>query len=128
MHFLKESLQHFSSFSFGFNEARFPRDVIIIAKKCQIVLVILLRLLEQQQQKDQEQKKRGVDEEGLRLHLKETGEGRREMFAVTALLSGRVPEKITQRKLRFYFLLLFLLGIWGVFLFLYWRRSISTHC
>lgn len=97
MHFLKESLQHFSSFSFGFNETRFPRDVIIIAKKCQIVLVILLRLLEQQQQqKDQDQKKRGVDEEGLRLHLKETGEGRREMFPVTALLSGRVLKKITQ--------------------------------
>lgn len=36
---LKESLQHFSSFLLGFNEAHFPRDVIIVAKNVRLFLL-----------------------------------------------------------------------------------------
>lgn len=50
------------------------------------------------------------------------------MCPATALLSGRVPQKITQGKLGFFFIIIFTEYLGFFFKFLYLRRNISARC
>jgi len=90
--FLKESLQHFSSF-LSVLMRRISRRRENHCQKCQSVLVILLKLLEQQQQQRPRRGKE-VGEEGSDFISRSWG-GWGERCPATALLPGRVPDKIT---------------------------------
>lgn len=58
---------------FGFNETRFPRDVLIIAKNVKLFLLSFLSFWSNNNKTDQEQEKRGVGEGGLWFQLQELG-------------------------------------------------------
>lgn len=52
-----------------------------------------------------------------------------EMCPASALLSGRLPQKIRQGKLGFFLFCYYFYLVFGIFLlFLYLRRNISAHC
>lgn len=57
---LKESLQHFSSFLLGFNEAHFPRDVIIVAKSVRLFLLSSLSSWNNNNKKANSRKREGL--------------------------------------------------------------------